>query len=299
MTFKTFISLVPACLSAISCIHLHDGGEKREIVFEVTVASNTRAAGNDGLRLPENEDIAVQGYSLPSNAPWASAKDEARMEMDNVRAVHSEGDIWVPEEKHEWPENGRNMSFFAYSPYGRGEFSRDGTITVSGYSVSEGAGLMFCSATDCGYSTLGHVSLKFTRALCSVEFHIQSSLKTGNTARISGLDISGLSACGDFHSRPVPSWVPDGVPQDFIFFEGETFTGDSAEALGDTRYLIPQSGEMQVRLTFDILNGDLVYEGFVLTAEKPVSWKVGKHYSYILKISEDLKLTVQNASANV
>ena len=247
-------------------------------MFEVTVASNTRAARNDGLRLPENEDIAVQGYSLPSNAPWASAKDEARMEMDNVRAVHSEGDIWVPEEKHEWPENGRNMSFFAYSPYGRGEFSRDGTITVSGYSVSEGAGLMFCSATDCGYSTLG---------------------KTGNTARISGLDISGLSACGDFHSRPVPSWVPDGVPQDFIFFEGETFTGDSAEALGDTRYMIPQSGEMQVRLTFDILNGDLVYEGFVLTAEKPVSWKVGKHYSYILKISEDLKLTVQNASANV
>ena len=293
------MSLAPACLAAISCTHLLDGGEKREIVFEVTVASNTRAAGNDGLRLPEDEDIAVQGYSLPSDALWASAKDEARLEMDNVRAVHSEGDIWVPEVKHEWPENGRNMSFFAYSPYGRGEFSRDGTITVSGYSVSEGADLMFCSATDCGYNTLGHINLKFTRALCSVEFHIQSSLKTGNTARISELDISGLSACGDFHSRPLPSWIPDGETHDFNFFEGEAVTDDSVEALGDTRYMIPQSGKMQVRLTFDILNGDLVHEGFVLTAEEPVSWKVGKHYSYILKISEDLKLTVQNASANV
>lgn len=119
MTFKTFISLVPACLSAISCTHLHDGGEKREIVFEVTVASNTRAAGNDGLRLPENEDIAVQGYSLPSdeNTIEDSARNPLLLMDQNIQGPNYAYDWLYYEIDQLW--GGKSMkTIYDPCPYG-------------------------------------------------------------------------------------------------------------------------------------------------------------------------------------
>lgn len=296
------ISMASAALLAVaaaSCSVRVNETEKRDIIFDVAVAANTRNASAAALFHPEDVDIAVCGYSLPASMSWSSGSKYSVLEMDGVRATHTEGHIWAPSESHKWPDGDRTMTIFAYSPYGRGEFGDDGSIRVNDYSVSEGGDLMFCAAEDRSYNTLGKINLSFTRALCMVDFSVMSSLDYSRTPTVSRLEISGLYSEGDFCTQPSPVWTTKGETCGFLFFEGETPVTDQTIDFGECLYMIPQDGTMKITLTLDLQTGDAVQEDLVLTAEEQVSWQTGKHYSYILKIGNDLRLTVQKASANV
>lgn len=299
LNLTTLVSAALLAVAAASCSVRVNETEKRDIVFDVAVAANTRNTSAAALFHPEDVDIAVCGYSLPASMSWSSDSQYAALEMDGIRATHTEGHIWAPSESHKWPDGDRTMTIFAYSPYGRGEFGDDGSIRVNDYSASEGGDLMFCAAEDRSYNTLGKINLSFTRALCLVDFNVLSSLDRSRTPTVSRLEISGLYAEGDFSTQPAPAWTTGDETSNFIFFEGKMPVTDQTVDFGECLYMIPQDGIMKVTLTLDLQTGDAVQEDLVLAAEEQISWQTGKHYSYILKIGNDLRLTVQKASANV
>ena len=265
-------------------------------MFDVAVSANTRASSE--LMHPDDVDIAVQGYSLPEGMRWLSDSDAAALEMEGVRAVHAEGGLWKPENGQTWPGRGRTMTVFAYSPYGRGEFGDDGAVVFRGYSLSEGLDLLFCEAHDRSYNALGRINLAFSRALCLIGFNVVSALDVDKKLTVRKLTLSGLCCCGDFRSLPQPSWEVDGAPRDFVFYEGETAVGEELEALGDEIYMIPQNARIGVELVVDVADGGSVQEGVTLAAETEVAWGVGRLCTYTLKITHDMQLVVEKASAH-
>ncbi len=288
---------VAALLSCGSCSRRLNEPDARPVVFDVAVAANTRASSD--LSHPEDVDIAVRGYSLPGEASWAMDRDDAVLEMEGVRAVHAGGSIWKPENGQTWPERGRTMTVFAYSPYGRGEFGEDGSVIFRNYSLSEGLDPLYCEAADRHYNSLGRINLPFSRALCLVGFEAVSSLDLGMELQVKKLTLTGIRCSGDFSSLPEPSWEASGEPCDLVVYEGGAVLSEGRETLGSGVYLIPQSGSIGVELVAGLSDGTSLRQELTLSAEAGIDWIPGKLYTYTLKITHDLQLVVEKASIHV
>lgn len=279
---------------AASCSRsLRDEPERGAIQFNVAVAATTRAHDPGNLSHPEDQAIGVWAFSIPAQDSWRENAGDAVTEMEHERAVHSDGNIYRPEGERLWAEGDRRMKFFACSPWERGGYDAGRGIFFDGYDLAEGEDLMFCETAMLDYgTTLGTVSLAFTRALCRVEFRLLSSLRTDTELIVRKLTLCGIRTKGDFSSLPSPSWTVTGPAENHEFFNDELADADDAAYICG-EYLIPQNGKFTVELVCDIMTGDSVLHDQPFTAEFQADWKPGRQHLYLLKIGKDMQLTVK------
>ncbi len=267
--------------------------EPCDIVFNPKVFLNTKAEAG-ATDYPADGTFAIWAYSLPEEQYWASGMDGAALKMDGEEVRHGEDGLWRPEVTRQWEGGSDKWSFFALSPYGRGDYSHTEGITFEDYTLEEAKDLMYVDGvTDMEkHGTSGIITLPFKRALAKIMFKGHTALPDETYVLVKKIYLSEAFTGGDFHSRPVPAWTPEGEPGEVILFEGAAEINGEIIPLTADRYVLPQSGSIRLNLKCEIKVGTEMHDDF-LTTLIPVKWNAGKYYSYTLKVTMDQSRTLE------
>ncbi len=280
-----------AAIAAVSCSRndVNEYYAPLEIMFNVVARPNTKALGTE---YPEDVPFAVWAYSLGENQRWESEREQAKVEIAGESALRTDDGLWKPSGGLQWLSPYVTMNFFALSPYGRGGYNDEYGIFFNDYGLSEGMDLMFVDGvTDITKrDSQGLITLSFRRAMARLSFNVQSYLPEGRTVSVRSLTIGNIYTSGDFRSRPVPHWIPEGEKTELVAFHGEKSISETLEQLNDAIFVIPQDGEVEFILDCDILDGGRVLSNQRLSKTVHIGWNVGKYSTYNLKITRNLEL---------
>ncbi len=266
-----------------------------DVVFEAMVGMNTKADDIIAGEYPVDTPFDVWAYSLEKPKTWAEHGGEAELSMERMKSKHVSGIRWIPENGQKWGPSSETMSFFAASPCGRADYSHESGISFSSYSLDEEAVPMYIDgATDLDkHATRGFVTMTFANALSTVALSAKASVSGGCVVTVKKIVLTNLLTEGDFHSRPLPWWIPKGEEKEIVFFEGSERLEDNSKVICDGKYMIPQSTDIEVIMLCDIENGTGLLPNQEFRTTLTVNWTSGKMISYILKIANDLSFIVE------
>ena len=279
------------------------GDNTSTIGFSTLLTSRATAITTPAL-LAAAGGFKVWAYSHPGD--WSTAIQKNALLNGTSITSDDNGATWTYDSPAEWPENGDNVSFFAYSPPGSATVSTaSGTPRIS-YTVdpqpSQQKDLLFADQlfdqASSTYVPLGRkVNLYFRHALSQICF---SACYTGTKAgevRVTRVTLKNVYSTGDAAITTPADWAVDTEMDDYTLQTGGE--GLQNVALSDTPadistengmlYLMPQTvsraiDQIIMEVTFNIDGGELTCTTPLLA---PADWLPGKSYKYQIELDDN------------
>ncbi|MCI1785895.1 MAG: fimbrillin family protein [Bacteroidales bacterium] len=270
------------------CDYCTDG----DLVFKPVVSIMTRNTDLYSSIYPTDTPFGVWGFSLPKEKGWKDNNGTACEIYGNEEVPYSSSG-WIPDKMETVISGNDRLSFFAYSPYEKtAGFSKTEGITFKDFDVNkDNTDIMFGGPLyDISpFASKGIVNIPFTRALCAVDFYAYTSMPSNDTIIINKLEIKDVVYKGSFKMLPSPAWEISDEKEDLVFFEGNTKLSSIPIHIGNTHILMPQDLAGEVTLTCTMEVNGICIPGQIFTAEKSMSWGIGKHAIYYLNVTENTK----------
>lgn len=238
---------------------------------------------------------------------WYGSNTERNKNVFNGTQVNNTGSGWTYDNLQYWVPD-MNYTFYAVYPFGAGECSKDGTITVEELDCSafgdKAVDLMTAGAVEGNGNTPANVVFNFVHELSKLKFRFESS-QTAVT--ITDIKLYGISAGGTLKKTGAgdASWVmgstvtADNTPYkatEAVLDDGNSYT---AEPFGEL-LLPPHAALAEARLSFSYYYGSNSTQ--IKSADIPLaagtggitSWEAGKSYNYTVEIqaNRDIKINV-------
>ncbi|WP_292269891.1 fimbrillin family protein [Butyricimonas sp.] len=277
--------------AAAGCTDNRDAREEAVALrFRAVLEQNSRGGAANPCAYPADIPFGVWALSLPGDRKWDDHADRAEMFLDDCRATWS-GEAWTTDTPCHWPPDKRRATFFAYSPCSfPAVFSTERGIEFKGFDLAtDTADLMFAGpiADRSGGTSGGTVQVPFARALCAVDFRVQTPVPEGTVIRLRRLALEGVAFKGDFRSLPEPAWSVTGDTGEAVFFEGDLTLDETEQAAGKPLFMLPQRARVTVKATCDIEHGGNATTGRELKTDAVLTWGCGKRRGYTLKVTPD------------
>lgn len=265
-----------------------------------------------GFNVQEPVKSAVTGANdIVSFKVWGwygsgTARDK---NVFNGTRVDKTGSGWTYDNLQYWVPD-MNYTFYAVSPFGKGECSEEGTVKVENFDCSatgsDAVDLMTAEPVEGSGNTPSNVVFNFRHELAKVKFTVKTADPDGVT--VSLLKLYGISAKGSLE-RPKEgnaSWrlenaagsdnTPYSVNEEVVLNAGNSYT---AEPFGEL-LLPPHTALAEARLSFSYYYGSNSTQ--IKSADIPLaagtggitSWEAGKSYNYTVEIqaNRDIKINV-------
>ena len=237
--------------------HAHE--ETGELRFRALLGLSSRGETGNTCNYPTDLPFGIWALSLPANKTWNNHADGAQTFLEDCRVIWN-GEAWITDTIHNWPPD-RRVTFFAYSPYRfPAAFSTDRGIEFKNFNTAaDSTDLMFTGPiVDLTWKKSGGtVQTPFTRALCMVDFRVQTPVPSDMIIRLKKIALEGVAFSGNFHSLPEATWSATGDSGEAVFFEGNLPLDESEQPAGGTRLMMPQQTRVTVKAICDIVaNGN-------------------------------------------
>ena len=236
---------------------------------------------------------------------WYGSNTERNKNVFDGTQVNNTGSGWTYDNLQYWVPD-MNYTFYAVYPFGVGECSEEGTVTVENFNCSaagsDAVDLMTAGAVGSGNKP-ANVVFYFVHELSKLKFRFESS-QTAVT--ITDIRFYGISATGSLEKTGVgdASWVMGST----VTADNTTYVTEAALNAGNS-YAAEPYGELllpphdalaEARLSFSYYYGSNSTQ--IKSVDIPLaagtgditSWEAGKSYNYTVKIpaTDDIKLTV-------
>jgi hypothetical protein len=253
------------------------------IVFNVSEWSATK-----GSLVSEStiKDFGLYGFIF--SAPWDTHLKPDFIANDQV--LKSSG--WKT--PYRYPNDGRYLRFYAYSPYNcpgitLPDADTPGEITFKyqvPQSVADHKDLMVAMSEDIlGRGATGNIPLTFHHALTAVRFETDANIKSGivKSITIKGVYKAGTLSYGENPSDP-PVWHIDGTKGDFVL-EGinKSVVGGVADVQitsNDQYFLMLPQSPLPSGATLQIVFNDGTMDRTLTKLIEGLSWKQGEIVTY-------------------
>ena len=263
--------------------------ETGELRFRALLELNSWGETGNTCTYPTDIPFGIWALSLPVNKTWNNHADGAQTFLEDCRVIWN-GETWITDTTHNWPPD-RRVTFFAYSPYRfPATFSTERGIEFKNFNTAaDSTDLMFSGPiVDLDWKNSGGtVQIPFTRALCMVDFRVQTPVPSDMIIRLKKIALEGVAFSGNFQSLPEATWSETGDTGEAVFFEGNLPLDESEQQAGGTRLMMPQQTRVTVKATCDIVTNGNTLAGQELETDATLEWGTGKHCSYTLKITPD------------
>lgn len=239
---------------------------------------------------------------------WYGSNTDRNKNVFNGTQVRNTQSGWIYDNLQYWVPD-MNYTFYAVYPFGFGECSAKGTVTIENFDCSatgsDAVDLMTAGAVEGSGNSPQSVVFNFRHELAKVKFTVKTADPDGVT--VSLLKLYGISAQGSLTKTPEngSSWVlGDAVTADNTSYSaGEVVlnTGNNytAEPFGEL-LLPPHAALAEARLSFSYYYGSNSTQ--IKSADIPLaagtggitSWEAGKSYNYTVEIqaNRDIKINV-------
>ena len=196
--------------------------ETGELRFRALLELNSRGETGNTRTYPTDIPFGIWALSLPVNKTWNNHADGAQTFLEDCRVIWN-GETWITDTTHNWPPD-RRVTFFAYSPYRfPATFSTERGIEFKNFNTAaDSTDLMFSGPiVDLDWKNSGGtVQIPFTRALCMVDFRVQTPVPSDMIIRLKKIALEGVAFSGNFQSLPEATWSETGDTGEAVFFEG-------------------------------------------------------------------------------
>lgn len=238
---------------------------------------------------------------------WYGSNTERNKNVFNGTQVNNTGSGWTYDNLQYWVPD-MNYTFYAVYPFGAGECSADGTITVEKLdcSADKAVDLMTAGAVEVSGNFPQSVGFNFSHELAKVKFTVKTADPDG--VAVSLLKLYGISAKGSLTKPQKGSalWslenavgsddTPYYVKEEVVLNAGNSYT---AEPFGEL-LLPPHAALAEAKLSFSYYYGS--NSSHIKSADIPLaagtggitSWEAGKSYNYTVEIqaNRDIKINV-------
>ena len=238
---------------------------------------------------------------------WYGSNTERNKNVFDGTQVNNTGSGWTYDNLQYWVPD-MNYTFYAVYPFGAGECSEEGTVTVENFNCSaagsDAVDLMTAEPVEGSGNTPSNVVFNFSHELAKVKFTVKTADPDGVT--VSLLKLYGISAKGSL-TKPQEgnaSWnlenavgsdnTPYSVNKEVVLNAGNNYT---AEPFGEL-LLPPHAALAEARLSFSYYYGSNITQ--IKSADIPLaagtggitSWEAGKSYNYTVEIQANRDITI-------
>ena len=292
--FAAAVALM-AIAGCAKTVHTPENGEQ-PIGFNVQEPTKAAITGADDI-----SSFEVWGW-------YGSNKERNKNVFDGI-LVNNTGSGWVYDNIQYWVPD-MNYTFYAVYPFGAGECSANGTITVKDFNCSafgdNAVDLMTAGAVEGSGNFPQSVVFNFSHELAKVKFTVKTADPDG--VAVSLLKLYGISAQGSLTKPQKGSalWslekavgsddTPYFVNEEVVLNAGNSYT---AEPYGEL-LLPPHAALAEAKLSFSYYYGS--NSSHIKSADIPLaagtggitSWEAGKSYNYTVEIqaNRDIKINV-------
>lgn len=307
-SIKTVISLV-VIAALVSCEgeYIERSGDGAGISFATYLTRGTSIANAEGVA--DAGGFSVWAYS--HTGPWNTAMDKTII-IDNTNSGYAHvtgvdggsGITWNYGTTQAWPQN-KNVSFFAYAPYGSAVWSGGVGVPEITYEVPIAVGsqkdLMIATQQIDRTSSPNPVNMVFNHALSRIKFSaLKSSDWNDKEIIIESVELKNICYKGTVSLQTPISWAVDNVnKRNFTVSTGNGLLSTSLDVQATELttsdgmlFLMPQTipsdALMIVRYTID--GNAIMWQGSIPSS--PGAWLPGKSYNYKLLIDGELVMII-------
>lgn len=291
--FAAAVALM-AIAGCAKTVHTPENGEQ-PIGFNVQEPVKSAITGADDI-----SSFEVWGW-------YGSNKERNKNVFDGI-LVNNTGSGWVYDNIQYWVPD-MNYTFYAVYPFGAGECSANGTITVKDFNCSafgdNAVDLMTAGAVEGSGNNPANVVFDFVHELSKLKFRFESSQTAVTITDIRFYGISdggrlekarGGSASWNMRSAVTADNTPYSVKEAVVLNAVNSY---AAEPYGEL-LLPPHAALAEAKLSFSYYYGS--NSSHIKSADIPLaagtggitSWEAGKSYNYTVEIqaNRDIKINV-------
>lgn len=203
--------------------------------------------------------------------------------------------LWMISEDILWPSIDDNLTFLAYAPYGtQCTCNLTDGVSFSTDILEDQTDLLFTHPHADRHKVENGwiVPLRFSHALCKMEFRIKNRVTDMEEITIRRITLEEAWHKGEFSSLKDPQWEHEGDRKEIVLFEGECPTGSLPERVGEGLLMIPQKLDTWLNIAYDYTTeaGSTIKMN-IRTSPVRTRMEAGYCYTYTLSVGiDDVKL---------
>lgn len=218
----------------------------------------------------------------------------------NDEEVYYHSGMWKTANDHFWPGSGKNVTFFAYAPYGQSGLTKSasaGTPVLTyivPLEVAYQSDLLATDATTYAGDRNAAAPLSFKHILTSIKF------VTGTipACTINSISIKGVYGRGDY-TLGASGWGSYGLKADFTIAVNKSFDGTSGVAITtdeQTLMMVPQTLPAGAKIELNVTDANSTHTITGSLAGRV--WTMGQTITYSLSSTLDVPTLIVNGPAD-
>lgn len=287
------VLLVPAIFVGIMASCVKDNGDVVDfdvpLVFEPALHEAVR--GSQAGTYSGSVPFGVSAAILDLGGVWEYDSPKAEVFLFNHK-VEQVGDVWLPQNKCNWPHISKTMTVMAYSPYGAAAECNftDGVVFSNVNTLELEHPLLYTNTIENLRKDVygGVVAVPFKHALSSISIKLKNLVDVQQRIVVSAVRFNGVKYKGGFRSMPRAEWELQDDVAVLDFIDSSFETSQSPEHAGEQFLVIPQqlSGVFEVDFIYYTEAGTYIYQT-LSTREVGTYLEPGRNYSYTLSVGID------------